>query len=141
MTVRFSVLLLILIVGWSTDGSFITKKSHIENSSASNNNSLAAGESRVDRSSADTKPSRTSGCDPKAYSVEESTEPGIHAVRIARGGTVVHTIETPTGVEWNGFALDWAKKTKEGFEIAIEYGSVIFYGKRLIFICRQNSFI
>jgi hypothetical protein len=78
--------------------------------------------------------------DPKGYSVEEGTNPGTHPVNIVREGRVLHTIELPTGVDVNGFGFDGVKKTKEGFEIAIEYGSRIYYGKRFIFICRQHKF-
>ncbi|MFN2513973.1 MAG: hypothetical protein ABR568_21475, partial [Pyrinomonadaceae bacterium] len=85
--------------------------------------------------------SKTIDCDdPKGYSVEEGTDPGTNSVKIVRGGTVLHTIKLPTGIERNGFGFNWVKKTKEGFEIGIEYGSVIYYGKRFIFICRHHEF-
>ena len=87
------------------------------------------------------KKSKTLRCaDPGAYSVEDASEPEAHLVKIVSGGTVLYTIKTPTGANWNGFALDWAKKTKGGFEISIEYGSVIYYNKRFIFICRRGQF-
>ena len=78
--------------------------------------------------------------DPKGYSVEEGTKPGTHPVNIVREGRVLHTIELPTGVDVNGFGFDGVKKTKEGFEISIEYGSVIYYHKAFVFICRQHKF-
>jgi hypothetical protein len=78
--------------------------------------------------------------DPNGYSVEEATEPGTHSVNIVRDGRVLHTIKLLTDVERNGFGFDGVKKTKEGFELAIEYGSRIFYGKRFIFICRHHTF-
>jgi hypothetical protein len=87
------------------------------------------------------KASRPVDCaDPKGYSVEEGTEPGTHPVNIVREGRVLHTLKLPTGVDVNGFGFDWVKKTKEGFEIAIEYGTRIYYAKRFIFICRQHKF-
>jgi hypothetical protein len=78
--------------------------------------------------------------DPEGYSVEEGTEPGTNSVKIVSGGIVLHTIKLLTDVERNGFGFNGAKKTKEGFEISIEYGSIIYYGKRFIFICRQHKF-
>ena len=78
--------------------------------------------------------------DPKGYSVEEGTKPGTHPVNIVREGRVLHTIELPTGVDVNGFGFDGVKKTKEGFEISSEYGSVIYYHKAFVFICRQHKF-
>jgi hypothetical protein len=78
--------------------------------------------------------------DPNGYSVEEGIEPGTHPVNIVREGRVLHTIELPTGVDVNGFGFDGAKKTSQGFEISIEYGSVIYYHKAFGFICRQHKF-
>ncbi len=78
--------------------------------------------------------------DPNGYSVEEGTEPGTNSVRIVSGGTVLHTIQLPTEAEVNGFGFDLVKKTKTGFEIAIEYGTRIFYAKRFIFKCKQRKF-
>jgi len=78
--------------------------------------------------------------DPKGYSVEEGTKPGTHPVNIVREGRVLHTIELPTGETRNGFGFDGVRKTSQGFEISIEYGSVIYYHKAFVFICRQHTF-
>lgn len=135
------VLLLFLIVGCSTHSSPITAESHNERPRVSATNSSAVGESHVERPGIDNKSSKTLNCDdPKGYSVEEGIEPGTHPVNIVRDGRVLHTIKLPTGLDVNGFGFDGAKKTKEGFEIAIEYGSRIYYGKRFIFICRRHQF-
>lgn len=135
------VLFLFLIVGCSTDSSPIMTKSNDEKPPISANNSSAAEQSHVDRPNIDDQGSKILDCDdPNGYSVEEGTDPGTNSVKIVRGGTVLHTIKLPTGVELNGFGFNWAKKTKEGFEIAIEYGSRIYYGKRFIFICKHHKF-
>ena len=55
--------------------------------------------------------------DPNEYSVESGTEPGTNSVNIRSSGTVLHTIELPTGEGLNGFAFDGVKKTSQGFEI------------------------
>ena len=90
--------------------------------------------------SANNSSAKTLDCDdPKGYSVVEMRD-AENSVNILRGDTVLHSIKLPNGVERNGFGFDWAKKTKEGFEIAIEYGSRIFYGKRFIFTCRRHRF-
>jgi hypothetical protein len=78
--------------------------------------------------------------DPNGYSVESGTEPGTNSVKILSSGTVLHTIELPTGESLNGFAFDGVKKTSQGFEISIEYGSVIYYHKAFVFICRRHKF-
>jgi hypothetical protein len=78
--------------------------------------------------------------DPNGYRVEEATEPGTHSVNIVRDGGVLHTIKLLSDVERNGFGFEGVKKTSQGFEISIEYGSVIYYHKALIFVCRQHKF-
>lgn len=120
------VLFLSLIVVCFIASSPITVKSH--------------NESAVDRPIIKIDRSKTLKCDAKEYSVEEGTEPETKSVKIVRDGTVLHTIRLPTGVERNGFAFDWVKKTNEGFEIAVEYGSRNYYAKKFIFVCRQHKF-
>ena len=94
------------------------------------NNSPAVEQSHVERSS---------GCDdPQAYSVEEDTE--TNSLKIVSGGTVVHAIKLLSDSERNGYGFNGAKKTKDGFELSIEYGSRIYYGKTFIFICRHHKF-
>jgi hypothetical protein len=109
-------------------------------SHVSANNSSVVGESQVESSRTDDENSKTLDCDdPKGYSVVEVRD-SENYVNILRGDTVLCSIKLPNGVERNGFGFDWAKKTKEGFEIAIEYGSRIFYSKRFIFTCRHHRF-
>ena len=97
----------------------------------STNDSLTVGLSHAETSHCD---------DPKGYTVEEGTEPGSNSAKIVRDGAVLHTIKLPTEAEVNGFAVNWVKKTKGGFEIAIEYGTRMYYAKRFNFICKQHKF-
>jgi hypothetical protein len=116
-------------------------KSTNEKPPSSANNSSAVGESHVDRPSIDDEDSKTLDCDdPNGYSLEEGTVPGTSSVNIVRDGRVLHTIKLLADMERNGFAFDGAKKTKDGFEISIEYGSVIYYHKAFVFICRHHKF-
>jgi hypothetical protein len=141
MSVHVAVLMLSLFVGCSTDSSPIMTKSSNEKRPISANNSSAVGESHVDRSSIHDGGSKTLDCDdPKGYSVEEGAVPGTNSVNIVREGRILQTIKLLTEIEQPGFGFDGAKKTKNGFEISIEYGSRIFYGKTFIFICRQHKF-
>jgi hypothetical protein len=78
--------------------------------------------------------------DPRGYSLEEGTIPDTHTVNIVRDGTVLHTIKLLTEIERPGFGFDGAKKTKDGFEISVQYGTRIFYAKTFVFICRQHRF-
>jgi hypothetical protein len=141
MSVHAAVLMLSFFVGCSTDSSPVISKSTNEKSPISTNNSSAVGQSPVDRLSIDDEGSKTLECDdPNGYSVEEGTVPGTNSVNIVRGGTVLHTIKLPTDRERNGFGFNGAKKNKGGFEISIEYGSVIYYHKTFLFMCRQHKF-
>jgi len=136
----FAILFLSLIVACFSKSSPIITSSQ-NKTPAFSNNSSAVGESHVTRPSINDDGSKTSSCDdPKGYSVEEGIEPRTHSVKIVRGGTVLHTIKLLTDEERNGFGFNGAKKTKEGFEISIEYGSRIYYGKRFIFICKHHKF-
>ena len=141
MSVHAAVLMLSFFVGCSTDSSPVMSKSSNEKLPISANNSSAVGESHVDRPSIDDEGSKTLDCDdPKGYTLEEGTVPGTSSVNIVRGGRVLHTIKLLTDIEQNGFGFDGAKKTKDGFEISIEYGSVIYYHKAFVFICRHHKF-
>jgi len=75
--------------------------------------------------------------DPKAYSVEE--DPETNSLKIIRDGTVFHTIKLLSDAERNGFGFNGVKKTRDGFELSIEYGSVIYYAKTFMFTCRQHK--
>jgi thiol-disulfide isomerase/thioredoxin len=78
--------------------------------------------------------------DPNGYSVAEVRRGEARFVEIAQGNVVLGSIRIFTGVERNGFALNYAKKTKSGFEISVEYGSRYYYNKSFIFICKQQKF-
>ena len=86
-------------------------------------------------------PTKTLDCnDPNGYGVVEVRESNANYVKIVRGDKVFETIKLPTEIERNGFAVNWAKKTKAGFEISVEYGSRYYYEKRFNFICKQHKF-
>jgi len=140
MSLHVAVLFLSLILGSSTDSLASITKFHNGTPLVSANDYSALGDSHVDGPGIDNHRSKTLGCDPKGYSVEEGTEPGTHSVKIVGGGTVLHTIKLLTDEERNGFGFNGAKKTQEGFEISIEYGSRLYYQKRFTFICRQHKF-
>ena len=87
-------------------------------------------------------PADNSRCgEPNGYSVDVVRDQIREAddVNIMQGGRILKAINLP-GQEVNGFSLISAKKTKAGFEFSIEYGSVNYYHKQFIFICRRNRF-
>ena len=64
----------------------------------------------------------------------------VENINLIVSGKIRNTIIMPNDSEVGGFALDWAKKTKRGFEVSIEYGSRYYFAKRFIFICKKNDF-
>ncbi len=79
-------------------------------------------------------------CVPNGYTVTETVKSGVHYVDIKQADAVLGSIRIFTDAERNGFALDEAKTTKTGFEVSVEYGSVVYYHKRFVFICKQHRF-
>lgn len=76
--------------------------------------------------------------DPSRNIEEAVTTPKL--LNIVVGDEVMTAIKIPTQSDANGFALNWAKKTKEGFEISVEYGSRYYFEKQFNFICKEDSF-
>jgi hypothetical protein len=130
------ILILSFVPGCSIDSPPIKTESRNENTSASPNNPSPVAESDVKRASVDGKAQKTLVCD--EYQVVEDTD--TNSVKIVSGAQILHTIKLLTDKERNGFAFDGAKKTEEGFELAVEYGTRIFYRKNFIFICRDDKF-
>jgi hypothetical protein len=112
------VLLLLLMMGCSTNSPPTRAETHNEKPPVSANHAP------------------TSVCD--NYGVEEDTD--TNSVKVESGGQVLHSIKLLTDKERNGFAFDGVKKNKEGFELAIEYGSRMFYHKNFIFVCKDDKF-
>ena len=79
-------------------------------------------------------------CDDKAFTLVVEYKNNSKSVKITEGDTTIKTINLPNQPDVNGFSLNWAKETKEGFEISIEYGSRLYYQKDFSFICKQNTF-
>ena len=69
-------------------------------------------------------------------------EEANRTVSVTLDGTLIKAIDVPRQIVSGvmGFSLNWAKTTKEGFEISIEYGSRYYFDKRLIFECIKDGF-
>ncbi len=76
--------------------------------------------------------------DPDRASQNSGTAPGI--LNIVAGDEVEVAIKLPTDSDAQNFSLDSAEKTKEGFNITIEYGSRYYYKKQFYFICKEGDF-
>ncbi len=80
-------------------------------------------------------------CGDKVFAlVVEYEDDDSKSVNIKEGNTIIKKINLPRQLDVNGFSLRWARETKEGFEIAIDYGSRLYYHKNFSFICKQNNF-
>ncbi len=73
------------------------------------------------------------------YKVEKDRDNEFNLVNIVQDEKIVETLKLPTGLSQNGFALNWAKRTKSGVEISIEYGSRFYYQKNFIFECVNHQ--
>jgi hypothetical protein len=65
----------------------------------------------------------------------ERERKNVRRLNISQNGTTKKTINSP---EYT--FIRKSVKTKQGFEISIEYGSRYYYEKRFNFICKQKSF-
>ncbi len=61
-------------------------------------------------------------------------------IKLTKNKKVEKIIKLPNQSEFNGFALNWVKKTQKGFEISLDYGSRFYYAKRFNFVCRKGKF-
>ncbi|MDA3616332.1 hypothetical protein [Polluticaenibacter yanchengensis] len=61
---------------------------------------------------------------------------------IQKGKLIIGNIKIPTQKDIQGFAVNWIKETKSGFEISIEYGgSSRYYHKDFRFYYENGDFI
>ncbi|MEO6589723.1 MAG: hypothetical protein ABIP06_10495, partial [Pyrinomonadaceae bacterium] len=58
----------------------------------------------------------------------------------AEGNTIKRTVKMPTANDAANFSLDHFGETKNGFEIAVEYGSKYYYRKSFDFVCEKDNF-
>lgn len=129
MSIRIAFLFVCLVVGCSTDK--LSDAVKVQNVKPIVN---------VESPTVDSVTLNSLDCDdPNGFDVVEIKDEG-NSVNIVKGNTIYKTIKLPTGSERNGFGFNWAKKTAEGFEISVEYGSRYYYDKRFNFICKQNEF-
>jgi hypothetical protein len=86
--------------------------------------------------------------DPNAYSLvvvadpeRESQNPGTapRVLNIVAGDEIRTAIKVPTDSDAQNFSLSSTEKTKEGFEITIEYGTRYYYKKQFDFICKEGD--
>jgi hypothetical protein len=76
--------------------------------------------------------------DPERASQNLGTVPQI--LNVVSGDKIRVAIKVPTDSNAQNFSLSSTEKTKEGFEITIEYGTRYYYKKQFNFVCKEGDF-
>lgn len=90
-----------------------------------------------------TKNSQSTECsDAESYCLEvvEDTTREAKNVNIIFGGKIKWIVKLPSPLDQNGYALNRANKTSDGFEISIEYGSRNYFNKSFVFLKKDETF-
>ena len=74
------------------------------------------------------------------YRLETVREGESNLIKVIQENEITKIIKLPTGLSVNGFSLRDAKKSKDGFEFSIDYGSRLYYGKDFHFVCNDGGF-
>lgn len=78
--------------------------------------------------------------DCEEFEVLTKKDADANFINIVSDGKVAESIKLPRGIAVNGFSLNYAKKTENGFMFSIEYGSRFYYYKEFRFTCRNGTF-
>lgn len=76
--------------------------------------------------------------DPERASQNLGTVPQI--LNVVSGDKIRVALKIPTDSDAQNFVLNSTEKTKEGFEITIEYGTRYYYKKQFNFVCKEGDF-
>lgn len=82
----------------------------------------------------------TPKCGGKSYSILIADKGGNQSIVFAEGNNIRRTVKMPTQADAANFSLDHFGETKNGFEIAVEYGSKYYYRKSFNFVCENGEF-
>lgn len=114
-------------------------KNVVQNDENPNNNKIIKVDEKTDIDDK-TINTTTIKCGDKDFNLLVSDKNGSKSVNIIEGNATKKTINLPNQSDVNGFSLNWARETKEGFEISIEYGSRFYYDKNFSFVCKEEKF-
>ena len=82
----------------------------------------------------------TPKCGGKTYSILIADKGGNQSIVLAEGDNIRRIVKMPTQADAANFSLDHFGETKNGFEIAVEYGSKYYYRKSFNFVCENGEF-
>ena len=87
-------------------------------------------------------PLATTNCGGESYDVYriyEMTSPRSKLQFMSRG-VARYEIPLPTQSDFQGFAVNWVKRTPTGFDMSVEWGSRIYHEKDFFFVCQNGRF-
>jgi hypothetical protein len=61
-------------------------------------------------------------------------------ILLLKNGITINTICDLQQEYYNGFAVNWIKRDRNGFKISVEYGSRICYDKVFYFVYKRHTF-
>lgn len=64
----------------------------------------------------------------------------LRKILLLRNGISIDTLCDLQQEDYNGFAVNWIKENKNGFEISVEYGSRIYFHKVFYFVYKRQNF-
>ncbi len=79
-------------------------------------------------------------CGGKTFNILIANKFGTEHIILAEGNTIRRTVKMPDESDAANFSLDRFGETKNGFEIAVEYGSKYYYRKSFNFVCENGEF-
>ncbi len=82
----------------------------------------------------------TPNCGGKIFNILIAEKNGMQSIVFAEGNAIRRTVKMPTQTDAANFSLDRFGETKNGFEIAVEYGSKYYYRKSFNFVCEKDNF-
>lgn len=131
---------LLLIFVFSLLFSCQTQKSPADDSNSSNGNITANSDlTNSDLEKLSVK-KITPNCGGKIFNILIAEKNGIQSIVLAEGNTIRRTVKMPTSNDAANFSLDHFSETKNGFEIAVEYGDKYYYRKSFDFVCEKGNF-
>jgi hypothetical protein len=77
----------------------------------------------------------TPECGGKTFNILIAKKFGSEHIILAEGNAIRRTVKMPDASDAPNFSLDRFGETKQGVEIAVEYGSKYYYRKSFNFVC------
>lgn len=82
----------------------------------------------------------TPKCGGKTFNILIANKNGNEYIVLAEDNTIRRTVQMPDKSDAANFSLDHFGETKNGFEIAVEYGDKYYYHKSFDFVCEKGDF-